>query len=77
MNIVHEIQKWNQLDAQAVEKEQSQALGHRSEGSTLSLDPEERLCPKYDHTGISLQYVGDLAHTGPVVVDNCAEEHIQ
>lgn len=42
----------------------------------LRLDPQERICPKFDHTSIALFPVADPGEMGVRVVDNCAEEHI-
>ncbi len=42
----------------------------------LRLDPESRLCPKFDKTSIALFPVADREEMGVRVVDNCAEEHI-
>lgn len=45
--------------------------------SCLSMNPEERLCPRYDEKGIALYQVGNPKEMGFIVVDNCTEEHIQ
>lgn len=42
----------------------------------LRLNPEARLCPKFDQTSIALFPVADREEMGVRVVDNCAEEHI-
>ena len=42
----------------------------------LRLDPELRICPKFDSTSIALFPVADREEMGVRVVDNCAEEHI-
>ena len=42
----------------------------------LRLDPESRICPKFDATSIALFPVADPGEMGLRVVDNCAEEHI-
>lgn len=42
----------------------------------LRIDPEARLCPKFDHTSIAMFSVADREEMGVRVVDNCAEEHI-
>lgn len=42
----------------------------------LRLDPEARLCPKFDATSIALFPVAEREEMGVRVVDNCAEEHI-
>ena len=43
----------------------------------LRLDPEQRLCPKFDDASIALFPVAQPGEMGFRVVDNCAEEHIQ
>ena len=43
----------------------------------LCLNPEQRLCPIFDSTGIRKFRVADRTEMGVRVVDNCAEEHIQ
>lgn len=42
----------------------------------LRVNPEARLCPKFDSTSIALFSVADRGEMGVRVVDNCAEEHI-
>ena len=42
----------------------------------LRLNPEERICPKFDQTSIAKFSVADPGEMGFRVVDNCAEEHI-
>ena len=42
----------------------------------VRLDPESRLCPKFDSTGIALFPVADREEMGVRVLDDCAEEHI-
>ncbi len=42
----------------------------------LRLEPEKRLCPKFDETSIAMFSVADREEMGVRVVDNCAEEHI-
>lgn len=42
----------------------------------LRLDPQARLCPKFDETSIALFPVADPEEMGIRVVDDCAEEHI-
>ena len=43
---------------------------------SISLDPEQRLCPQYDSTGM-IEFPSGVMHisTGPDVKDNCAESH--
>lgn len=43
----------------------------------IRLDPEERLCPEYDSTGIKLFSAPDREEMGVRVLDNFPEEHIQ
>ena len=40
------------------------------------LDPLQRICSKFDSTGIAMFPVADPGEMGVRVVDNCAEEHI-
>ena len=42
----------------------------------LRLEPEHRLCPKFDHTSIAEFSVAKPGEMGMRVLDNCAEEHI-
>ena len=42
----------------------------------LRLDPEARLCPKFDAVSVAKFPVADRGEMGVRVVDNCAEEHI-
>ncbi|HIT35035.1 MAG TPA: hypothetical protein IAC31_10515 [Candidatus Faecousia intestinigallinarum] len=42
----------------------------------LRLEPEKRLCPKFDEKSLALFPASDEI-MGVQVVDNCAEEHIQ
>ncbi len=42
----------------------------------LRLNPEARLCPRFDETSIAKFRVADPDEMGFRVVDNCAEEHI-
>ncbi len=43
----------------------------------ISVDPEQRIAPLYDSTGIRRFEVADPKRAGMRVVDNCAEEHQQ
>ena len=45
-------------------------------GCDLRLEPQERLCPKFDDESIALHYAAGRDDMGVRVVDNCAEEHI-
>ena len=40
------------------------------------IDPEQRLCAKFDSTSIALFPVADREEMGVRVLDDCAEEHI-
>lgn len=42
----------------------------------VRLDPEMRLCSKFDQTSVAKFRVADSEHMGMRVVDDCAEEHI-
>lgn len=42
----------------------------------LRLDPEQRLCAKFDSTSIAKFSVASRDKMGMRVRDNCAEEHI-
>ena len=42
----------------------------------LRLNPELRLCPKFDNTSVAKFRVAPRKEMGVRVVDNCAEEHI-
>ena len=42
----------------------------------LRTEPEARLCPKFDATGIALHPVAKQEDMGFFVMDNCAEDHI-
>lgn len=48
----------------------------KTETEDLRLNPEARLCPKFDATSIARFPVADREEMGVRVVDNCAEEHI-
>ena len=43
----------------------------------LRLDPQRRLCPKFDAVSLADFPVAQPGEMGFRVVDNCAEEHIQ
>lgn len=43
----------------------------------LSVNPQAKVCPKFDAHGIAEFPVGDPHKMGFRVVDNCTEEHIQ
>ncbi len=42
----------------------------------IRLDPQARLCPKFDETSIALFPVAEPGEMGMRVLDDCAEEHI-
>ncbi len=48
----------------------------KAKSDCLRLNPEARLCPKYDSTGIALFPRAGRDEMGFSVVDDCAEEHI-
>lgn len=48
----------------------------KNETEDLRLDPEKRICPKFDSTSIALFPVAKPEEMGMRVLDNCAEEHI-
>lgn len=48
----------------------------KKETNDLRLNPQDTLCPKFDHTSIAMFPVADYDEMGVRVVDNCAEEHI-
>lgn len=43
---------------------------------TLRLEPQKRLCPAFDPTGIALFPVANQGEMGVRVLDNCCEDHI-
>jgi len=47
-----------------------------SEMDSFSINPEQRLCSKFDSTSIAKFPVATREKMGMVVEDNCAEEHI-
>lgn len=46
------------------------------ETKDLRLNPQDRLCPKFDEESVALFPVAEREEMGVRVVDNCAEEHI-
>ena len=42
----------------------------------IRLDPQSRLCPRYDHDSIALYPIARPGEMGFRVVDNFAEEHM-
>jgi len=45
-------------------------------GEDLRLNPEQRLCSKFDETSVTKFPVADTSEMGVRVADNCAEEHM-
>lgn len=45
-------------------------------GEDMRLNPELRLCPRFDYTSISRYHVAGRDDMGMRVIDNFAEEHI-
>ena len=45
----------------------------RQQTEDLRLNPEARLCPKFDQTSIALFPVADREEMGVRVVDNCGD----
>lgn len=43
---------------------------------SLRLDPENRLCPQFDSTGIRLFPVASWKRMGFQVLDDCCQDHI-
>lgn len=52
-------------------------MNQKEKPDCVRLDPETRLCPAYDSTGIKLFAAPDRKEMGVYVVDNFPEEHIQ
>ena len=48
----------------------------KKQESNFRLDPEERMCPKFDETSIAMFPVAEPGEMGMRVLDDCAEEHI-
>ncbi|MBQ8621184.1 MAG: hypothetical protein IJ422_02595 [Oscillospiraceae bacterium] len=48
----------------------------KNEKSEIRIDPEQRICPKFDSTSIAKFPVADWDEMGVRVLDDCAEEHI-
>ena len=48
----------------------------QADSTDLRIDPEKRLCPKFDSASIALFPVATREEMGVRVVDDCAEEHI-
>lgn len=45
-------------------------------GCNFRLEPQERLCPKFDEESIALHPIAQPGEMGFRVMDNCAEEHM-
>ena len=70
--------RWNRRRlSQPVAKQLSQPLPP-SDGipADLRVQPQERLCAKFDATSVARFRVASRGAMGVRVVDNCAEEHI-
>lgn len=48
----------------------------KKETQDLRLNPQDRICSKFDDVSIALFPVADPEKMGFRVLDNCAEEHI-
>lgn len=48
----------------------------KKDGSQIRLDPENRICPKYNYQSLITFPVAGPGEMGMRVVDDCAEEHI-
>ena len=48
----------------------------RQQPPELRMEPNQRLCPKFDETSIARFPVARREEMGVRVVDDCAEEHI-
>ena len=48
----------------------------KKETDQICIDPQQRICPKFDHASIAMFPVADREEMGVRVVDDCAEEHI-
>lgn len=48
----------------------------KQETEDLRLNPQARICPKFDEESIALFPVAKPSEMGMRVLDNCAEEHI-
>lgn len=54
----------------------SQKKKSETKTEDLRVNPEKRLCSKFDETSIAKFPVAKQEEMGVRVVDNCAEEHI-
>ena len=48
----------------------------RKDTAELRLNPENRICPKFDQTSIALFPIPHPEEMGMRILDDCAEEHI-
>ena len=48
----------------------------RPTGCNFRLEPQERLCPKFDEESIAMYPIAQPGEMGFRVVDNSAEEHM-
>ena len=56
--------------------DQDHKAGRSGAADDLRLNPQLRLCPKFDADSIAVFPVAEPGKMGVRVVDNCAEEHI-
>lgn len=49
----------------------------KKKAECVRLNPEDRICPEFDSTGIKLFAAPDREEMGVRVLDNFPEEHIQ
>lgn len=48
----------------------------RKKTDALRIDPQQRIAPIFDHTGIKLFYKADPENRETEVADDCAQAHI-
>lgn len=65
-----------QIQTHTIERGDKMRKQKKQDTHDLRLEPEKRLCPKFDAASIALFPVADREEMGVRVVDNCAEEHI-
>ena len=56
-------------------KRKQQRPRRGNSGMDLRLNPENRVCPRFDALSIAQHSVADRGEMGVRVVDNCAEEN--
>ena len=66
-----------QADDEVIALKKRRKDAFRCQNSELRLDPEQRLCEKYDSTSIAKFDVAEPESMGFRVLDDCAEEHQQ